>query len=83
VAAVLVLLLDFTITSAVARRLAGRYPIASAFLDRTRYPARWLLVIIALQFVWEQAPDQLPLVVAVRHATSLAVSNIDEAILIR
>src|SRR4030088_2136423 len=73
VAAVLVLLLAFTITSALVRRLAGRYPIASAFLDRTRHPARWLLVIIALQFVWEHTADNSPFIGAVRHAPALGL----------
>ena len=73
VAAVLVALLAFKITLVAVRRLAGRYPIASAFLDRTRRPARWLLVIVALQFVWEHSPDRLPLVGAVRHATALGL----------
>src|SRR3984893_16997625 len=76
VAAVLVLLLAFTITSAVVRRFAGRYPIASALLDRTRYPVRWLLVIIALQFVWEDAPDELPLIGAARHGTALSLITV-------
>src|SRR5882757_2088455 len=73
VAAVLVALLAFKITSVVVRRFAGRYPIASAFLERTRRPARWLLVVIALQFVWEHTPEQLPFVGAVRHATALGL----------
>jgi small-conductance mechanosensitive channel len=73
VAAVLVALLVFNITSMGVRRLAGRYPIAAAFLDRTRQPARWLLVVVALQFVWEHAADQLPLIGAVRHATALGL----------
>jgi len=73
VAAVLVAQLAFKITSVVGRRIAGRYPIAAAFLDRTRRPGRWLLVAVALQFVWEHAPDQLPLIGAVRHATALGL----------
>src|ERR1700730_5813046 len=72
-AAVLVALLAFKITSVVMQRVAGRYPIASAFLDRTRHPARWLLVITALQFVWEHTPDKLPFIGAVRHATALGL----------
>src|ERR1700730_1656329 len=73
VAAVLVALLVFNLTSMAVRRLAGRYPIASAFLDRTRNPARWLLVVVALQFVWEHASDKVPLIGAVRHATALGL----------
>jgi small-conductance mechanosensitive channel len=73
VAAVLVALLGFNVTAALVQRLAGRYPIAAAFLDRTRRPARWLLVVMGLQFVWEHAPDQLPLISAVRHATALSL----------
>jgi small-conductance mechanosensitive channel len=70
-AAILVALLAFKITSVVVQRFARRYPIASAFLDRARHPVRWLLVVMALQFVWEHTPDQLPLIGAVRHATAL------------
>jgi small-conductance mechanosensitive channel len=73
VAAVLVALLAFKITSAVVRRFGARYPIAAAFLDPTRHAARWLLVIMALQFVWEHAPDELPLIGAVRHGTALGL----------
>jgi small-conductance mechanosensitive channel len=73
VAAVFALLLAFKITSMVVQRLAGRYPIASAFLNRTRRPARWLLVFMALQFVWEDTQDQLPLIGVVRHATALSL----------
>jgi small-conductance mechanosensitive channel len=73
VAAILVAQLAFKIASVVVRRFAGRYPIASAFLHRTRYPARWLLVVIALQFVWEHTPDQLPFIGAVRHGTALGL----------
>jgi small-conductance mechanosensitive channel len=72
-AAVLVALLAFNITLLVARRISGRYPIAAAFLDRTRPPARWLLIVVALQFVWEHASDKLPLIDAVRHVTSLGL----------
>jgi small-conductance mechanosensitive channel len=73
VTAVLVALLAFKITSVAVRRFEDRYPIAAAFLHRTRRPARWLLVFIALQFVWEHAPDQLSLIGAVRHATALGL----------
>ncbi len=73
VAAIVVALVAFNITLVVVRRFAGGYPIASAFLDRTRRPARWLFIVVALQFVWEHAPDQLPSIGAVRHATSLGL----------
>jgi small-conductance mechanosensitive channel len=73
VAAVLVVLLAFKITLVLVQRFAGRFPIAAAFLERTRHPARWLLVFMALQFVWEHAPDQLQFIAAVRHGTALGV----------
>jgi small-conductance mechanosensitive channel len=73
VAAVLVALLAFNVAAVLVQRLAGRYPIACAFLDRTRHPAQWLSVVMGLQFVWEHAPDQLPLISAVRHATALGL----------
>jgi small-conductance mechanosensitive channel len=42
-------------------------------LQRSRLPANWVIALLALQFVWEAAPDQLRLMTAVRHATALGL----------
>ncbi len=56
-----------------ALRFSRRPQIILAFLDRTRAPSTWLLVFLALQFVWDAAPDGLRMVTAVRHATALGL----------
>ncbi len=56
----------------IAMRFARRPQIIAAF-ERCRVPAMALLVLLALQFVWEAAPDQLRLMPAVRHATALGL----------
>jgi small-conductance mechanosensitive channel len=66
-------LLFYQIVFSIGRRLARHLPLVANLLSRTRTLLRWTLVLVALQFVWEAAPEQLQLIGPVRHATSLAL----------
>jgi len=69
----LAVLLLYQILFLVVRRLAVHVPLAARLLDRTRALMRWSVVLVALQFVWDAAPDDLALITPVRHATSLGL----------
>ena len=57
--------------SAVALRMTRSMPVAAMVVRHCRVPARVLLPLIALQAVWQGAPDNLPLMSGVRHANAL------------
>jgi small-conductance mechanosensitive channel len=57
----------------LALRFAHRPQLILTVLEKIKTPAMYLLVFLALQFVWEAAPDRLHLMAAVRHATALGV----------
>jgi small-conductance mechanosensitive channel len=59
----------FRIGMSVARRLTRHHLIASTLLEYIEEPARLLLSLIALQAVWEWAPDTLYLINGIRHLT--------------
>ena len=72
VAAALALLLVaviFRIVWKMGMRLARSHMISRTLLDCTEEPARSLLCLVALQAVWQGAPDSLYLIGAVRHLT--------------
>lgn len=62
----------FAIANVVARLVRGR-PVAAAALRRARAPSFWIFVFVALQFVLEASPPQLPFGATLRHATALAL----------
>jgi small-conductance mechanosensitive channel len=57
----------------VLRGVVSRAPVAQAVLGRTVTPGAWVLPLIALQAVWESAPDGLAGLAAVRHATAIGL----------
>ena len=57
--------------SAVAMRVTRSMPVAAMVVRQCRMPARVLLPLIALQAVWQGAPDNQPLMSGVRHANAL------------
>lgn len=59
----------FRIGMTIARRLTRDHLIASTILEYIEEPARLLLSLIALQAVWEWAPDTLYLIHGIRHLT--------------
>ncbi len=71
--AVALALLAHWIVVRVLRRLVARSPVAAAALSRTVVPGGWLLPLIALQAVWEAAPDGLPGLRGVSHLTTIAL----------
>lgn len=68
-----VVLTLYSISLRVALRLASRYPIAAALMNRSRAPASWSLAIASVQFVWDAVPETLPGLASVRHATALVL----------
>jgi small-conductance mechanosensitive channel len=73
VLAVAVALLAYWTVVRVLRRIVARSPVAGAALARTVVPAGWLLPLVALQAVWEAAPDGLPGLRTVSHLTTIAL----------
>lgn len=69
--AIVLALVVHAVGAAVLLRLTKSTPVAARAVQHARIPARLLLPLIALQVVWESAPDDFPLIGAVRHANSL------------
>ena len=69
--AVVLALLVHAVGSALLVRLTRASPVAAATVRQCHAPARVLLPLIALQAVWQVAPDEFPLIGAVRHANGL------------
>lgn len=69
--AVVIALLIHRAGTAVVHRLTRHLPIASAVARRSWRPTRFVLPLIALQGVWQAAPDALPLISQVRHGNAL------------
>lgn len=57
--------------AAVIWRLTRNLPISSAVARRSWRPSRFVLPLLALQAVWQAAPDALPLISQVRHGNAL------------
>lgn len=69
--AILLALLVHGVGSALVLRLTRAMPVASAAARQCKAPARVLLPLIALQTVWQIAPDEFPLLAGVRHGNGL------------
>ncbi|MDR3451649.1 MAG: mechanosensitive ion channel [Rhodoferax sp.] len=69
--AVLLALLVHGVGAALVLRLTRSMPVAFAAARQCKAPARVLLPLTALQAVWQIAPDDFPLIGAVRHGNSL------------
>ncbi|MEO6321588.1 MAG: mechanosensitive ion channel domain-containing protein [Polaromonas sp.] len=68
---VLLALLVHRISSTVVLRLTRSMPVANRTAQQCRSPALLLMPLIALQAVWQVAPDTFPFIAAVRHANVL------------
>ena len=69
--AVVLALVVHRVGAAVIWRITRNLPISSAVARRSWRPTRFLLPLIALQAVWQAAPDALPLISQVRHGNAL------------
>jgi small-conductance mechanosensitive channel len=69
--AVALALVVHRVGAAVIRRVTRNLPISSAVARRSWRPSRFALPLIALQAVWQAAPDALPLISQVRHGNAL------------
>ncbi|MDP1955127.1 MAG: mechanosensitive ion channel [Polaromonas sp.] len=70
IAVALVLLLH-ALGAALLRRMTRSMPVAACVVLHARAPSQLLLPLIALQAVWQGAPDDLALIGGVRHANGL------------
>ncbi len=57
--------------SALVLRLTRFMPLASMVARQCKAPAQLLLPLIALQAVWQGAPDDFPMIAGVRHGNAL------------
>lgn len=62
------------LTWAIARRLASARVVTGSLLRFTERPARAVLILFALQFVWDAVAPDLPALRAVQHVTLLALT---------
>ena len=67
--ALLVVAVSFRIALALVRRVLGTRVMAQTLLACAEDPARLLLTLLALQAIWQAAPESLYLIGAVRHLT--------------
>jgi small-conductance mechanosensitive channel len=71
---VLVVVVAFRLAWTVASRLTQSRVFLASVLRFARVPARLVVVALALQFVWDAAPEGLPRLAAVEHTTALALT---------
>ena len=64
-------LLAHRIGGMVLRRLARHAPVLHAMLVKIQVPARFVLPLVALQMVWQAAPEDLRFIGSVRHLNGL------------
>ena len=57
--------------AAVLHRVTRGSPVATAVIGQIHAPAQFLLPLMALQAVWQAAPDSFPLIGGIRHANGL------------
>lgn len=72
-AAVIVSLLVHRAGALVLTRVTRGMPVAASVVRFVRTPARWWLLFVALQLVWQGAPDDWAWMDRVRHLNSLAL----------
>ena len=68
---VLLALLVHRISAQLVLRLTRSLPISNRTAQQCQTPALLLMPLIALQAVWQVAPDTFPLIAGVRHANVL------------
>jgi small-conductance mechanosensitive channel len=71
VVALLLALLAHRLSSTVVLRVTRSLPVSNMTARQCRAPAQLLMPLIALQAVWQVAPDTFPLIAGVRHANVL------------
>ena len=71
VVSLLLALLVHRVSSTVVLRLTRSMPVADRAARQCREPAQLLLPLIAMQAVWQAAPDTFALIAGVRHANAL------------
>ncbi len=73
-AAGLVAVIAYRLAWSVVARLTRHRTFAATVLRFVRAPGCAVVVLLVLQFVWEAAPDGLPRLAVVEHATTLALT---------
>jgi len=68
---VVLALLAHRISLSVMLRLTRSMPVSHKVVEQCRGPAQLLLPLMALQAVWQIAPDAFPLIGGIRHANVL------------
>ena len=68
---VVLALLVHRVSATVLLRLTRSMPVADRVAQQCKAPAQLLLPLMALQAVWQGAPDSFPLIDGVRHANGL------------
>lgn len=71
--AVLMASLIHSVGNRIVRRATQSMPLASAIVKAIRSPSRWMLPLIALNLVWQDAPDDLRGLASVQRWTALAL----------
>jgi len=71
--AVLASLLAYRIGIALLLRVTRKAPTLHSMVDYSRSAARWAIPLMAVQAVWQAAPDSLPAIDGARHLTGLLI----------
>jgi small-conductance mechanosensitive channel len=69
--ALLVMSIVYRIVRLALRRIAAPYATASVVLHRAQHPLQFVLPLLGVQIVWNNAPPNLHLIELVRHLNSL------------
>ena len=81
--AVFLALLVHRVASLVLQRVTRHTPVLHALLVNIKGPAQALLPLIALQAVWQAAPDNLRFIAGVRHLNGLLLIAMATWVLVR
>ncbi|MGJ7486424.1 mechanosensitive ion channel family protein [Variovorax sp. LT2P21] len=81
--AVFLALLLHRVASLVLQRVTRHMPVLHALLVNIKGPAQALLPLLALQAVWQAAPDDLRFIASVRHVNGLLLIAMATWVLVR
>ena len=68
---IVVALIAYRVGGLVLMRATRRMPVINAMVKSLHGPARWVMPLIAMQLVWQAAPDSIRYIESIRHLNAL------------